>query len=110
MLLVIRVDRTGARRWLLELAERLGHEGHDCAYDVVEGCTKVPSAIDRLVDLERVLFRSSRAGGCERIDLSTDLAQSVDKPSPQAIIDLSSSVQHDSADQRPRLRVRSDGY
>jgi hypothetical protein len=109
MHLTIRVDRTSARRWLLELVNRLRQKGHSCSFEVVDTRIALPTSVDRLIDLERLLYRFDGTGHCEKVDWSALSTRDLDARSADAILDLSASGTTQ-ADRLARLHVQSDGH
>ena len=108
MRLHVRIDPSHARRWLIDLRDRLQRDGHIC--DFVAGpTTPEPSAVGLLFQLESLIYR--RRGPLPSDHIDWDTLQRDNSGGPQApdlVIDLAAAPAA-CCQTSPRLVVLFDG-
>ena len=107
MRLHVRIDPSQARRWLIDLRDRLQREGHVC--DIVAGpVTPEPPAVGLLFDLESLIYRLTGPRPSDRIDWDALALHNSGFQAPDLVIDLTATPAS-CGGTSPRLVVLYDG-
>lgn len=109
MRLEIRIDRTSARRWLMDLRDQLWRRGHDCRFVPIQPMAN-PRTVDLLFELERLVHRLRKPRTTDPIGWDAlSRSDAVLSGPPDLVIDLASMRSEDPR-KIPQLVVSYDGY